>query len=103
MRRLSERNGRLAALAVAIAAVNGVALTNAIAGTSSRGATCLRLVPAAYGPTVWNAISAPNKPPADVIANWGGTTKTIRARAAVPGDRSATLPSMTSWPRNGMA
>jgi hypothetical protein len=64
----------LALLAVAPAsrtASSSTVRTEAVAATV---ASCLSLVPPAYGPTVWTGISAPHKGPADVIADWGGTT-----------------------------
>jgi Spherulation-specific family 4 len=43
------------------------------AGIAAAGtpAGCQRLVPSAYGPTVWAAAEASTPVPADIIANWG--------------------------------
>jgi hypothetical protein len=37
-------------------------------------ATCLHLVPPAYGDQVWTGATRPGQTPADIIANWGSTT-----------------------------
>lgn len=46
--------------------------TNTVTANATQ--TCLSLVAAAYGPTVWTGISAPQNRPTEVIADWGGTT-----------------------------
>jgi Spherulation-specific family 4 len=62
----------LALLAAAPAASR--ASSSGVRADSAANASCISLVPPAYGPTVWTGISAPYKGPADVIADWGGTT-----------------------------
>jgi Spherulation-specific family 4 len=66
-------------LIAAVTAALGVALSllttgPAAAATSYPNATCLRLVPPAYGPSVLTGTQSRGSVPANIIANWGSTT-----------------------------
>jgi Spherulation-specific family 4 len=71
----SRRLGVLSALILSmLAAAPGTASASWPGVPAGSSPACLGLVSPAYGPAVWAGISAPGSRPADVIADWGGTT-----------------------------